>query len=159
MSGGHSISSVSEHAQHAQDAVCIAYGQVPHGAPNKGTRTQRSLCSLLRLRLRCPFFQRIALQLFGKKGAGPLRPRECPVDIRSAACPSMHSMRRTPDAQHTGKSLMARQTETLIERWVFLFVCISIKGTRTQCSICFCELLYFILCFQIVVIYNILILN
>ena len=64
MSGGHSISSVSKHAQ---DAGCIAYGQVPHGAPN--------------------------------------------------------------------------------------------KGTRTQCSICFCELLYFILCFQIVVIYNILILN
>ena len=57
------------------------------------------------------------------------------------------------------ESLMARQTETLIERWVFLFVCISIKGTRTQCSICFCESLYFKLCFQIVVIYNILILN
>ena len=67
---------------------------------------------------------------------GPLRPRECPVDIRSAACPSMHSMRRTPYAQHTGKSLMARQTETLIERWVFLFVCISIKGTRTRKGRC-----------------------
>lgn len=67
MSGGHSISSVSEHAQYAQNTVCVVYGQVPNGAP--------------------------------------------------------------------------------------------IKGTRTQCSICFCELLYFILCFQIVVIYNILILN
>ena len=44
---------------------------------------------------------------------GPLRPRECPVDIRSAACPSMHSMRRTPYAQHTGKSLMARQIKGL----------------------------------------------
>ena len=34
------------------------------------------------------------------------------------------------------ESLMARQTETLIERWVFLFVCISIKGTRTRKSRC-----------------------
>ena len=34
------------------------------------------------------------------------------------------------------ESLMARQTETLIERWVFLFVCISITGTRTRKGRC-----------------------
>ena len=121
--------------------------RVPHGAPNKKSSSQKG-----------SFYLR-AYKQRDSNPKGPLRPRECPVDIRSAACPSMHSMRRTPYAQHTGESLMARQTETLIERWVFLFVCISIKGTRTQCSICFCELLYFILCFQIAVIYNILILN
>ena len=42
------------------------------------TEFQRSLRSLLRLWLRCPFFQRIALRLFGKKGNA-----HC---IRSCAC-------------------------------------------------------------------------
>ena len=98
--------------------------RVPHGAPNKKSSSQKG-----------SFYLR-AYKQRDSNPKGPLRPRECPVDIRSAACPSMHSMRRTPYAQHTGKSLMARQTETLIERWVFLFVCISIKGTRTQRSLC-----------------------
>ena len=40
---------------------------------------------------------------------GLLHQRECPMDIRTAASPNMRSMCRRPDAQHTEKSLMARQ--------------------------------------------------
>ncbi len=98
--------------------------RVPHGAPNKKSSSQKG-----------SFYLR-AYKQRDSNPKGPLRPRECPVDIRSAACPSMHSMRRTPYAQHTGKSLMARQIKRVLHRRA-LFICVHInKGTRTRKGRC-----------------------
>ncbi len=101
--------------------------RVPHGAPMKivlrqksyfyckniksvGTRTQRSASPPS---FACGYAVRFALRIAccspGKKAKGLLHQRECPMDIRTAASPNMRSMCRRPDAQHTGKSLMARQ--------------------------------------------------
>ena len=101
--------------------------RVPHGAPMKivlrqksyfyckniksvGTRTQRSASPPS---FACGYAVRFALRIAccspGKKAQGPLHQRECSMDIRTAASPNMRSMCRRPDAQHTEKSLMARQ--------------------------------------------------
>mgnify|MGYP004499405715 CR=1 FL=1 len=43
MSGGHSNSSVSKHAEHAKDGGCEASVKVPHGAPDRNTHRMMSV--------------------------------------------------------------------------------------------------------------------
>ena len=156
MSGGHSISSVSEHAQHAQDAVCIAYGQVPHGAPNRNTHRKMGVfvCVHINKRDSNPTLTMFAptpsasLSVFSTNRLTALRKkrRRAAASERMSGGHSISSVSK--HAQDTGCVAYGQVPHGAPN-----------KGTRTQCSICFCELLYFILCFQIVVIYNILILN
>ena len=153
MSGGHSISSVSKHAQ---DAGCVAYGQVPHGAPNRNTHRKMGVfvCVHINKRDSNPTLTMFAptpsasLSVFSTNRLTALRKkrRRAAASERMSGGHSISSVSK--HAQDAGCVAYGQVPHGAPN-----------KGTRTQCSICFCELLYFILCFQIVVIYNILILN